>query len=108
MDILVEKFGTTRVLVEAVNAEIEKLKLPPIDKMFIDLVKKLKKILKLIGRLWICLKKSLMPTPSLRLKPNFLQWKNKSGSKKLFWKVTRKIPLRISSLSYLISWLNTN
>ena len=35
MEVLVGKFGTTRVLVEAVNAEIEKLKFPTTDKMFV-------------------------------------------------------------------------
>ena len=44
MEVLVEKFGTTRVLVEAVNAEIERLKLPTTDKMFVELVEKLEKI----------------------------------------------------------------
>ena len=39
-----EKFGNTRVLVEAVNAEIEKLKILNTDKIFIDLVEKLEKI----------------------------------------------------------------
>ena len=45
MDVLLEKFGTTRVLMEVVNAKFEKLKIPNTDKIFVELVKKIEKIM---------------------------------------------------------------
>ena len=46
MKILSEKFGTTRLLVESVNAELDRMKVPGTDKLFVDFVEKLEKIRK--------------------------------------------------------------
>ena len=46
MKILSEKFGTTRLLVESVNSELDRMKISTTDKMFLDFVEKLEKIRK--------------------------------------------------------------
>ena len=46
MTVLSEKFGTTRLLVESINTELDRMKVPSTDKMFVDFVEKIEKIRK--------------------------------------------------------------
>ena len=49
MNILYEKFGTTKLLVESVNSELDKMKTSATDKMFVEFVKKIEKIQRDLG-----------------------------------------------------------